>query len=67
MMHPDDVPQYYGSQGEYLTQVVREYAREHGAMEPDRAWILSPLDTWERNPFYRGPPVRHPEDDRDDD
>lgn len=66
MRHPDDEPQYYGSQGEYLTMAVREYAREHGAMEPDRAWILSPFDTWERNPFYRGPPVRHPEDDQDD-
>ena len=28
----------------------------------DTAWILSPYDTWERNPFYSGPAVPHPDD-----
>lgn len=41
---------------------VRQYASAYGAEQPDSAWILSPYDTWERNPFYNGPPVRHPED-----
>lgn len=45
---------------------LREFARNAGAEQPDRAWILTPWDTWEPNPFYSGPPVRHPEDDYDD-
>lgn len=41
----------------------REGARERGAARPDCAWILSDRDVWYPNPFYQGPPVRHPEDD----
>ena len=41
---------------------TREYARNVGMNNLDQAWILSPYDTWERNPFYSGPPVAHPED-----
>ena len=41
----------------------REYARNVGAEHPERPWILTGYDTWERNPFYSGPPARHPEDD----
>jgi len=40
-----------------------EYARNAGMDEPDRAWILTPFDTWERNPFYSGLAEPHPEDD----
>ena len=43
-----------------------EYARNVGAMQPERAWILSDRDVWYPNPAYQGPPVRHPEDDADD-
>lgn len=50
------------SQGEYLTEAVRQYAQVYGAEEPEKPWILSPFDTWERNPYYSGPPVPHPED-----
>lgn len=46
----------------YLQEAVAEYAREHGRINRESAWILSPFDTWERNPFYQGPPQRHPED-----
>lgn len=46
----------------YLQEAVAEYAREHGRLNLESAWILSPFDTWERNPFYRGPAQRHPED-----
>jgi hypothetical protein len=45
------------------TEACREYARNVGAEQPDRAWILTDYDTWERNPFYHGPPAPHPEDD----
>jgi hypothetical protein len=47
------------------TDACREYARNVGAERPERAWILTDYDTWERNPFYSGPPARHPEDDSD--
>jgi len=53
-------------QGTYTSMAVDQYASAHGAEDPDTPWILSPFDTWERNPFYTGPPARHPEDDRDD-
>jgi hypothetical protein len=50
----------------YLQEAVQEYAQEHGRENRDCAWILSPFDTWERNPFYEGPAARHPEDERGD-
>lgn len=43
-----------------------EYAHNAGMDDPGRAWILTPWDTWEANPCYQGPPVRHPEDDPED-
>ena len=51
----------YATEGE----ADREYAREVGREHPERAWILSDRDCWYANPFYEGPPVRHPEDDSD--
>lgn len=45
-----------------MTEAVREYAFNVGSDRPDVAWILSPYDTWERNPFYVGPKQPHPED-----
>ena len=44
---------------------VREYTRNVGSTRPDSAWILSQYDSWERNPYYSGPPQPHPEDDYD--
>lgn len=38
-----------------------EYACNAGEDDPDRAWILTPWDTWESNPFYHGPAAPHPE------
>ena len=29
----------------------------------NRQWILTDYDVWVRNPHYRGPEQRHPEDD----
>ena len=40
-----------------------EYARNAGREYAGRQWILTPWDTWERNPYYHGPEQRHPEDD----
>lgn len=62
MIHPDDEGFTYASDADF----DREGAREGGRENPDRAWILSDRDVWYRNPFYQGPPVRHPEDDGDD-
>jgi hypothetical protein len=46
------------------SDACREYARNAGSDRPDKPWILTPWDTWERNPNYSGPPVTwHPEDD----
>ncbi len=50
-----------------MTDAVREYARNVGADQADQQWILSPYDSWEKNPFYTGPDQGHPEDDRFED
>jgi len=39
----------------------REYARNYGYDNPQRAWILSPRDVWYPNPSYVGAPVPHPD------
>jgi SNF2 family DNA or RNA helicase len=44
----------------------REYAHNAGRDRRDSAWILSDRDVWYRNPFYRGPPQPHPEDEQYD-
>jgi hypothetical protein len=36
------------------TEVCREYAANAGGDRPEQAWILTPWDTWERNPAYSG-------------
>lgn len=41
----------------------REYAHNVGHDNVEQAWILSDRDVWYPNPFYRGPPQPHPEDD----
>jgi len=48
-------------------EAFKEYARNAGQEAPEQAWILTPWDTWERNPAYVGPPQPHPEDDYDGD
>lgn len=49
------------------SEACREYAYNVGRESTGRAWILTDRDTWERNPFYVGPPARHPDDDDRDD
>lgn len=46
-----------------IAEADREWARNVGIANPQRAWILSDRDAWYPNPAYNGPPVRHPEDD----
>jgi len=48
--------------GNYLSEAVRQYAYVYGEEREEDEWILSPFDSWERNPHYRGEPGRHPED-----
>jgi hypothetical protein len=43
-------------------EAMREYAWNVGRENPDREWICTQYDTWERNPFYTGKPGPHPED-----
>jgi len=45
------------------SEAFKEYARNAGSEKTDTEWILTPWDTWEHNPFYRGKPGRHPEED----
>ena len=47
-------PSYYEQKAE---------AEAYGAYHPDEAWILNDFDVWFKNPYYNGPPVRHPEED----
>lgn len=46
-----------------IAEADREWARNVGIENPERAWILSDRDCWYPNPAYSGPPVPHPESD----
>jgi hypothetical protein len=46
---------------------VQEFARNAGAENQDREWLLTSYDIWVKNPFYAGAPGRHPEADWHDD
>lgn len=48
---------------EWTSMAVRQYADVYGAADTTREWVLTPFDTWEPNPSYRGPRGPHPEDD----
>jgi hypothetical protein len=50
------------TQGEYMHEALRQHAGAYGEERQDQEWLLSPFDTWEKNPWYRGEPGRHPED-----
>jgi hypothetical protein len=63
MIHPDDYGLTYSSEAEWDSAA----ALELGAKSPQRAWVLTDRDVWYANPFYKGPPVRHPEDDHEED
>lgn len=46
---------------------VREWAYNFGATCPEKEWLASNYDTWERNPHFTGTPGRYPEDSEDGD
>lgn len=46
-------------------ELDRHAAYELGSARPGCAWVLTDRDVWYPNPFYSGPPQRHPEDDGD--
>lgn len=50
----------------FMQEAIRQWAWVVGQDYPDRAWLLSDYDSWERNPHYNGPKVPHPEDYDDD-
>ena len=54
----------YGLDGRQyiIREAIEEQRQIFGAENPQKQWILSDWDTWERNPFYTGPDQGHPED-----
>lgn len=62
MTFSDDRDFHYSTDAEW----DRAEARELGAQRPDCAWICTDRDVWHKNPYYTGPAVPHPEDDRDE-
>ena len=57
----EDMRQESMTQGQYMREALREYGRNVGAQREEQPWILTPYDTWERNPYYTGEPVPCPE------
>lgn len=45
-----------------IREAIEEQRLIFGEENPNKQWILSSWDTWERNPFYTGPDQGHPED-----
>lgn len=67
MFGSDELRSEQLSDGEYMSEALHQYAGVYGEDRSDEEWILSPFDSWERNPHYKGIPGRHPEDDEDRD
>ena len=45
-----------------VNEAIQEYAENVGVYFPDREYLLTSWDTWVKNPYYVGPPGRHPDD-----
>lgn len=54
------------SESEWNREAFQQYAHVYGLLDVNQEWVLSPFDTWERNPHYTGTPGRHPEEDWDE-
>ncbi len=55
-----DPPSYAGTpQQEAHAEMIQIFGMEN----PEKEYILTDYDVWEKNPFYHGPAGRHPEDD----
>ena len=46
---------------DWVDAAQAQYADSYGSRDKERAWILTPLDAWVKNPNYRGAPQPHPE------
>jgi hypothetical protein len=46
-----------------MQEAHAEMIQIFGMENPDRQWILTDYDVWEKNPFHNGPEQQHPEDD----
>ncbi len=55
---------YEMSNSEWRRGALDQYAEAYGEERPDVEYILSPYDTWLRNPYYTGAPGPHPDFDR---
>ena len=55
-------PSEYDYRAPTHRELVDDYTLSHGEFETERAWILSPYDTWEPNPFYKGRPQKSPDE-----
>jgi len=51
---------------EWRHAALHQYAEAYGEERPNVEYILSPYDTWLRNPYYTGAPGPHPDFDQPD-
>ena len=51
---------------EWRAAALNQYAEAYGEERPNTEYILSPYDTWLRNPYYRGRKGPHPDFDQPD-
>ncbi len=59
-MHQDNYSDTL-SDDSWKVDALKQYAEVYGEQDTESEWILTPFDTWERNPFYKGEPTPHPE------
>ena len=52
--------------GEFTSHQIDRMRWIEGEQHKDRAWLLTDYDSWVSNPYYDGPPVRHPEAPEED-
>ncbi len=60
--HPEYAEDFHGNIHE---EAHKEMVQIFGQEKPDRQWILTDYDVWEKNPYYVGPDQPHPEDYRE--
>ncbi len=53
------------SEGQYLNEAHHRNLMQAGGDEPEKEYILSAFDVWEKNPYYTGEPGPHPDDPRE--
>ena len=58
--------EYEMSNSEWRRGALDQYADAYGEERPNVEYILSPYDTWLRNPYYTGAPGLHPDFDQPD-